>query len=97
MRYVLIPLESGGITELEFEAGSQTVLDVFDDIVLLNRQSFLVPDKLVIGRLPGKGEEASTEWTEISVPNVVTGFEGLTYHYMELTAPDAGEETSNLV
>lgn len=88
-------VESGDITELEFEAGSQTVLDVFEDIVLVNRQNFLVPDRLVIGKLADKGEEASTQWSEISVPMVLPEFESLTHHYMELTAPDAGEEISN--
>lgn len=68
---------------------------MFEDIVLLNRQNFLVPDRLVIGKLGDKGEEASTEWSEVSVPAVVPEFEGLTHHYMELTAPDAGEEISN--
>lgn len=57
----------------------------------------MVPDRLVIGRLPDKGEEATVEWTEISVPAVVPEFEGFTHHYMELTAPDAGEEISKFL
>lgn len=89
-------LDSGDLTELEFEVGSQTILDVFEDTILLNRQNFLVPDKLVIGKLPDKGEEASVELIDISVPLLLPEFEGFTYHYMELTAPDAGEEISNL-
>lgn len=92
--FMVLFLDSSEITELEFEAGSQTVLDVFEDIVLLNRQNFLVPDRLVIGKLADKGEEATTEWNEISVPEIIPEFEGLTHHCMELTTPDAGEEIS---
>lgn len=69
-------------------------MDVFEDIVLIKRQNFLVPDRLVIGKLGDKGAEASIEWNEISVPAVIPEFDGLTHHYMELTAPDAGEEIS---
>lgn len=79
---------------MEYENGSQTVLDVYEDIILLNRQNFMIPDKLVIGKLPDKGDESSVEWVEISVPLVLPEFEGSTYHYMELTAPDAGENIS---
>lgn len=80
---------------MEFQTGSQTVLDVFEDIILLKLQNFLIPDRLFIGRLPQNGEESSTEWSEISIPAEISEFEGLTQHYMELTAPDVGDEISN--
>lgn len=86
--------DSCGITELEYENGSQTVLDVFQNLVLLNRQNFLYPDRLVIGKLPDKGEETSIEWTDITTVELLPEFHGLMFHYMELTAPDAEEEIS---
>lgn len=84
-------LDTGNITELIYTEGSQIVLDVKNDVVLVNRRNFLIPDRLAIGRLPGKGEEHSIIFKEVTTPIEIEGFNKLTYHYLDLTSPDTTE------
>lgn len=69
---------------MEYPSGSQIVLDVHDDIVLVNRRNFLFPDKLAVGRLPPKGQETSIVFEEIITSEKITYLEDYTYEYLEL-------------
>lgn len=65
---------------------------MINDLILVNRRNFLVPDKLAIATVPPKGEEISIQWTELTQPPEIEGFDSLTYHYLDLTSPDETEE-----
>lgn len=72
------------------------MLDVYNDYILVNRRNFLVSDKLAIASLPPKGDEASIQWTELTMPAEIEGFDSLTYHYLDLTAPEVTDDFRKL-
>ncbi|XP_050303713.1 acylamino-acid-releasing enzyme-like [Anthonomus grandis grandis] len=80
----LVNIDNGEITELEFAEGSQLIIDTKDDLVLALRRNFLVPDKLVIGKL----SENPINWTEITCALEVPEVNGATYRYLDLVAPE---------
>lgn len=83
----IINTDTGDITELEYENGSQLIVDTKDDIVLALRRSFFVPDNLVIAKLPPQGAEHSLAWTKIGSSVSVPEVEGCTYKYFDLSVP----------
>ena len=67
-----------------YNDGSQIVLDVVNDIILVNRRNYLKPDKLAISKLPPKESEESLNWVELTTSQVVEGFENCVYEYLDL-------------
>lgn len=85
-------LDSNSVTEFECPDGSLVILDVFDDVVLACERNCLKPDKLVIGKFPGPGEEQNIIWNDLTESDVVPGLEHCTYKYLDLKASgDCGE------
>lgn len=66
--------------------GSQVVLDVFNDIVLINRRSFLTPDRLALGVLPAKGKESTTKFHDLTETSAIESLQDLKYEYLDLAA-----------
>lgn len=62
------------------------MLDVYNDIVLVNRRSLLTPDRLALGILPAKGEESTIKFHDLTETSVVERLEGVTYEYLHLAA-----------
>ncbi|KAJ8934689.1 hypothetical protein NQ318_015158 [Aromia moschata] len=76
----VIDIENGDITQLDFDDGSQLILDVNNDSVLVvqwtNSSSV---------NYPSKGSKASISWSEITAYEVVQGLENLIYKYLDLS------------
>ncbi|KAJ8978653.1 hypothetical protein NQ317_019089 [Molorchus minor] len=82
----VVNIDSGEITELEFNNGSQLVMDVYEDKVLAVRQNYFRGDRLFLGKLPPPGSETSITWTEVTNSETVQGLEGFMYKYLDLLA-----------
>ncbi|XP_065171238.1 acylamino-acid-releasing enzyme-like [Atheta coriaria] len=82
--YVL-DLDSGKLSEFECEDGSQIVLDVFDDNVLINRRNFFQQDVLLKGVLPASGQENTMSLEQVSVTNVPDSLKDKKFEYMDLS------------
>ncbi|XP_023024331.2 acylamino-acid-releasing enzyme [Leptinotarsa decemlineata] len=82
----VINIDNSSITHLDFDDGSQIILDVFDDIVLAVRRHFLKPDKLIIGKLPEVGSESNISWIDLTHSETVPGLEHCCYKYLDLKA-----------
>lgn len=80
----IVDLDNGKITELTFSEGSQIVLDVYQDIILVNRRNFLLQDKLAICKLPSKDEEVPLKWIELTQNRPIKNLEGCIYDYLDL-------------
>ncbi|RZC35335.1 acylamino-acid-releasing enzyme, partial [Asbolus verrucosus] len=81
----IIDIDSGKITELNYNNGSQVVLDVVNDVILVNRRNYLMPDKLAICKLPPKESEVPLNWIELTTSNVIPGLENCIYEYLDLS------------
>ncbi|KAH0814416.1 hypothetical protein GEV33_008374 [Tenebrio molitor] len=81
----VIDIESGKITELTYNNGSQLVLDVDNDLVLVNRRNYLMQDKLALCKLPPKESEVPLNWTELTISSVVEGLENCSFEYLNLS------------
>lgn len=81
----VIDIESGKITELTYNNGSQVVLDVDNDLVLVNRRNYLMQDKLAVCKLPPKESEVPLNWTELTISSVVEGLENCSFEYLNLS------------
>ncbi|KAJ8927445.1 hypothetical protein NQ314_020115 [Rhamnusium bicolor] len=83
-------VKNGEIIELSFEDGSQQIVDVHKDIVLAVQRNFFSQDKVVMGKLPESGSEASISWNEVTTSTTIPGLENSTYVYLDLSSK--GEE-----
>ncbi|XP_060528020.1 acylamino-acid-releasing enzyme-like [Cylas formicarius] len=83
----VVNVDNGEITELEFDAGSQLVIDVSKDTVLALRRNFLHPDQLVIGNLPDTGSENQIQWQDLTPKTKIPELNDLIYKYLDLSAP----------
>lgn len=81
----LFKLDSGKLSEFECEDGSQIVLDVFDDNVLINRRNFFQQDVLLKGVLPASGQENTMSLEQVSVTNVPDSLKDKKFEYMDLS------------
>ncbi|XP_066149420.1 acylamino-acid-releasing enzyme-like isoform X2 [Euwallacea fornicatus] len=90
----LINIDSGNIKEIEFDSGSQQILDVQGDMVLALRRNFLVPDKVVCGKLIN-GQ--ISEWSEITSKLEVPQIQDSSYEYLDLIAPDGAFTDFNAI
>lgn len=73
------------MTELPYnDDGSFIVLDVFDDIILACQRNFLIPDKLVIAKLPEPGKETDVTWKDLTESEILEGLQHCTYQYLDL-------------
>lgn len=79
-----INIETKAITELEYLNGSQIVLDVHNDMIVVSRRNALMPDVLAIGKLPPSGQEAEIQWTELTEVKTIEGLENCFYKYFNL-------------
>ncbi|XP_018575043.1 acylamino-acid-releasing enzyme [Anoplophora glabripennis] len=91
----VIDIGSGHVTNLKFDDGSQTVTDVYGDTVLAVQRNYLKPDKLVIGKLPGAGNESSISWTDLTTTQVIPGLENCFYKYLDLSADSVSDSVSS--
>ncbi|EFA09948.1 acylamino-acid-releasing enzyme [Tribolium castaneum] len=80
----VIDIDSGKITELIYEDGSQIVLDVCNDVILVSRRNYLMQDKLAICKLPPKESEVPLNWTELTTSSTPEGLENCIYEYLDL-------------
>lgn len=87
-----INIETNAITELEYSNGSQVLLDVHNDMIVVSRRNALMPDVLAIGKLPASGQEAEIQWMELTEINSIDGLENCMYKYFTLK-----QDTSNAV
>ena len=70
---------------MKFPNGSQVILDVHNDMILVNQKTFFKQDTLAIGKLPRKGFENAIVWKELTESHVVEGSEKFTYSYIDIT------------
>ncbi|XP_066246254.1 acylamino-acid-releasing enzyme-like isoform X1 [Euwallacea similis] len=90
----LINIDSGNIKEIEFDSGSQQILDVKGDMVLALRRNFLVPDRVVCGKLIN-GQ--ISEWSEITSKVEVPEIQDSSYEYLDLVAPNGAFTDFNAI
>ncbi|KAG5879727.1 hypothetical protein JTB14_023041 [Gonioctena quinquepunctata] len=93
----IINIDNGGVTQLEFEGGSQVILDVSNDTVLAVQRNFLKPDKLIIGKLPEIGSESNIIWNDLTDSETVSGLEHCTYRYLDLKAEEGDFNDFNAI
>lgn len=85
---VIFILDSGIISELSYDDGSQLVLDTKGGLVLVLRRNFLVPDVVAIGKLAQADSTASVEWMEITGRIEVPEINGSVYKYFDLISSE---------
>jgi hypothetical protein len=77
--------EDKSVTEVACPEGSQTVMDVQNDIVICTRSSLKSPPILVLGRLPSTGSEQTMLWSPVTSWPSSPSLDSLTCNYMALT------------
>lgn len=87
-------LDSGVISELPYDDGSQLVLDTKDGLVLVLRRNFFIPDVVVIGKLAQADSSASIQWVEITGRIEVPEINGSVCKYFDLIAPEGSVSKS---
>lgn len=81
----VVDINSKKITELPYNRGSQTLLDVKDDLVLVSRRNFLYHDVLALGKLPEVGKENEISFVELTESKKIPLLENCTYEDITLT------------
>ncbi|PSN30871.1 hypothetical protein C0J52_25569 [Blattella germanica] len=84
----IISIDDCSVTEIGCAEGSQSVLDVSNDIVVCSRSSMKEPSRLILGRLPPKGSEGTITWTCVTNWQTDPKLDSLVCHYMTLTQED---------
>lgn len=87
-KLIIFILDSGVISELSYDNGSQLVLDTKDSLVLVLRRNFFVPDVVAIGKLAQADSSDSVQWVEITGKIEVPEINGSVYKYFDLIAPE---------
>ncbi|CAG9830078.1 unnamed protein product [Diabrotica balteata] len=93
----VVNINTGSLTQLEYNDGSLRVLDVHEDTVLAVCRHFLKPDKIVLGKLPGPNQDASIVWEELTTSETIPGLENSKYEYLDLKAPEGDFKDFNAI
>ncbi|XP_028027896.1 acylamino-acid-releasing enzyme-like isoform X1 [Bombyx mandarina] len=94
IRSYVVDIESGGMVDVSIRraAGSTSVLDVHDDVILAAHSSLTSPSQLYVARLPARGSEAEVEWMPVtSQPEVPAGLARSEVTYLQLEHADCAD------
>lgn len=75
------------------DTGSNIVLDVHNDTVLVCRKCYLHPDQLVAALLPKQASADPIEWKEVTQCENIDLLENMKYEYLDLEQ-DTQDEVS---
>lgn len=89
----VVDVETKTITELEWDDGSQSILDVWNDIVVCSRSSLKSPANIVLGKLPPTGSEGTMQWLPVTSWEMTPALDALVCHTMTLTQENDTEAT----
>ncbi|KAF5271938.1 hypothetical protein FQA39_LY07955 [Lamprigera yunnana] len=80
----VIDIKTNRITEMPSSKGSQIVLDVYNNLIVVNQTNFLKSSKLGIGIVPPSGQENSLVIDDITDSKQMEHSESFTFTYMDL-------------
>lgn len=68
---------------MKFKDGSQLILDVFEDKLIVCRKNYCRADQCVMGVLPAQGKEQFIEWTDVTSVQSIELLKDIKYEYLE--------------